>query len=144
MTTVQNIKHCFNTPEIYQLLSECMYMPTWDKLAARANEYMSNDAIHIFGSYDNKRITGIIVINHNQDGSHEIKEIAVAPEYRNRGIGKGLIQYVCDELSISMLYAETDDDAVDFYRHCGFETQEFIRIFETGEYKRYKCLLHPE
>ena len=141
MTAIRNIKHCFDTPEIYHVFSECMYMPTWDKFTSRANEFMSNDAIHIYGHYEDERITGIIVINRNQDGSYEIKGIAVAPEYRNRGIGKKLIQYACDEFFISTLHAETDDDAVDFYKHCGFEAQEFMRTSESGEYKRYKCTL---
>ena len=142
MSTIRNIKHCFNTSEMYNVFSACTYMPTWEKFTSRAVEYMNNDAIHIFGYYEDSRLAGIIAVNQNQDGSFEIKGIAVNPECRNRGIGRKLVQYVCDELPVSKLHAETDDDAIEFYRSCGFETEVFSRMFESGEFRRYKCLLH--
>ena len=118
-------------------------MPTWDKFISLANEYMSSETTKIFGYYCDNQVIGIIVISQNQDESHEIKGIAVNSKFRKHGIGKRLIHYVCDELPISMLLAETDDDAVGFYRRCGFETQAFIRTFDSGECWRYRCILLP-
>ena len=140
MGEIKNIKSHFDTPEMYNVFSNCLYMPTWDKFISEANEYMNNEAVNIFGYYKDNRIIGIIVIK-NKNEMFEIKGIAVDSEFRKNGIGKKLIQYVCDELSISMLIAETDDDAVGFYKHCGFEAQKFTRTGDNGEYIRYKCIL---
>ena len=38
--------------------------------------------------------------------------------------------------------AETDDGAVGFYQKCGFETEAFMKTYNTGEYQRHKCILH--
>lgn len=48
-----------------------------------------------------------------------------------------LIDYVIENLNVKILFAETDDDAVEFYKKYGFKT-EFIK---DKEYTRYKCVL---
>jgi len=141
MVAIKNIKSQFDTLEMYNVFSNCLYMPTWDKFIAEAKEYMRNDAINIFGYYEDNRVIGIIVIKQNKNGIFEIKGIAVDSEFRKHGLGKKLIKYVCDKLSICTLLAETDDDAVGFYRRCGFETEKFKRTGDNGEYIRYKCIL---
>ena len=40
---------------------------------------------------------------------------------------------------IKEFFAETDDDAVMFYRRCGFQTDEFYKTYNTYKAKRYKC-----
>jgi len=73
MDAIKNIKNCFNTPELYLVFSACMYMPTWGKFCVRANEYMHNEKINIFGYYQNNCIAGIIVVSNNQGETPEIK-----------------------------------------------------------------------
>lgn len=138
---IQNIKEKFNTPEMFVVYSECMYMPTWEKFASSVAEYTSSENINIFGYYLNDQIAGIIAIDQPADRMPVIRGIAVGAAHRKQGIGKRLIQYACNELDIPVLTAETDDDAVSFYRHCGFEIEAFMRTFDTGEYRRYKCVL---
>lgn len=138
MNSIQNIKDRFNTYEMFIIFSDCMYMPTWEKFTNRAIEFINKDEINIFGFFEDKRIIGIIVIDHFQDEVFEVKGIAVDIKYRKRGIGKQLIRYACNKLSISVLVVETDGDAVEFYRHCGFMTEEFMK---NGKYIRYKVSL---
>lgn len=138
MSSIQSIKDQFNTPEVFEVFPDCMYMPTWEKFNKHAIEYISKTTINIFGFFEDKRIVGIIVIDQPIDEIAEIRGIAVDSEYRKHGIGKQLVQHVCNELSTPVLIAETDDDAVDFYNHCGFKTEGFMK---NGEYKRYKCIL---
>lgn len=141
MYDIQNIKSQFNNDDIFHIFSMCMYMPTWEKFIMKANEYMSNEAVSILGYFIESKIIGVIVIIELNNKTFEIKGIAVDSEYRKQGIGKHLIQYVCDNFPVSFLTAETDEDAIHFYRQCGFESEQFTRMGENGEYIRYKCVL---
>ena len=60
---------------------------------------------------------------------------------RKNGIGKSMINAIQKRYKMK-IKAETDDDAVEFYRKCGFETETFMKTYNTGEYQRYKCILH--
>ena len=138
MDKIRDIKDRFYTPEAYSVYAESMYMPTWEKFDKRAREYLGKETVSVFGFIEEGHIVGIIAVELLGRDSAEIRGIAVDSAYRKCGIGKQLVQYVCKQLSLSELLAETDDDAVGFYRRCGFETEEFIR---DKKYKRYRCVL---
>jgi ribosomal protein S18 acetylase RimI-like enzyme len=53
-------------------------------------------------------------------GTVGIRSIAVAPAWRHRGLGRTLVDALGERLEAKRLVAETDDDAVGFYRRCGF------------------------
>ncbi len=57
----------------------------------------------------------------------KIKHIAVSPTERGNGIGRKIITFICDKYSVNLISAETDIDAVNFYRNCGF------KIINLGE-----------
>lgn len=82
----------------------------------------------------NKMIFGIVTTKQIGDLS-EITCIAVRKEYSRQGIGKALMDFI--KSRHSHLIAETDDDAVDFYKKQGFI------IHSLGEKYpgviRYKC-----
>jgi len=59
---------------------------------------------------------GIEIINVNEC---EIKHIAVSYNQRGKGIGSKMINYV--NVQYPLISAETDNDAVDFYRNYGFK-----------------------
>ncbi|MFC5465001.1 GNAT family N-acetyltransferase [Lederbergia graminis] len=59
---------------------------------------------------------GIEIINVNEC---EIKHIAVSSDQRGKGIGSKMINYVNDKYPL--ISAETDNDAVGFYRNYGFK-----------------------
>jgi ribosomal protein S18 acetylase RimI-like enzyme len=116
-------------------------MPTWEKFILKANEYMNNEAVSILGYFIENKLIGVIVIIELNNKTYEIKGIAVDSEYRKQGIGKHLIQYVCDNFPVSFLTVETDEDAIHFYKRGGFDSEPFARMGENGEYVRYKCVL---
>lgn len=136
--SIKDIKNIFNKPEMFRVYSDCMYMPTFEKFMFRANELMENDQVFIFAYIKNSTAVGIIAVERISPEEAEIKGIAVDESLRKHGVGKKLIQYALETMKICTLYAETDDDAVDFYRHCGFETEAFMK---NDEYKRYHCIL---
>ena len=57
----------------------------------------------------------------------KIKHIAVSPAERGNGLGRKMITFICDKYSVNLISAETDKDAVNFYRNCGF------KIISLGE-----------
>lgn len=68
-------------------------------------------------------IVGCIGMEFSNPNSGEIKHIAVLPAQREGGIGRSMIQFICNQHSLSVLYAKTDQGAVGFYQHCGFNVQ---------------------
>ena len=125
--------------QILNVLSHSMYMPTEEKLNILADKYESDPAIHAFSCIENASVAGVIVLKHHINRTFEIRSIAVAEASRGRGVGAKLIAHAIGELKCGELSAETDDDAVGFYRSCGFD------IVSLGEkypgVVRYLCTL---
>ena len=48
----------------------------------------------------------------------------VAPDWRSRGLARGLIDALAERMGAEQVVAETDDDAVGFYRRCGFSVED--------------------
>lgn len=138
---VVNLKNSFISSQIYDIYSECMYRPTWEKFYTQAKLLINDDAVSILGGITNSDIIGVIAIRQMNSYSAEIKGIAVSPLYRQSGVGRQLIESIFQRMQIKILYAETDDDAISFYEHCGFRTETLVKIYEDIEYRRYKCIL---
>jgi ribosomal protein S18 acetylase RimI-like enzyme len=91
---------------------------------------------HFYAWIENGETLGICGYEVHGD-KVEIHLIAVDENTRSRGIGGAMITAL-QERYCKNIEAETDDDAVEFYRKRGFETIEFIHE-KRG--KRYTCLL---
>jgi ribosomal protein S18 acetylase RimI-like enzyme len=53
-----------------------------------------------------------------------IRSIAVDPSSRHRGLGRALLDALAEGFDARRVVAETDDDAVGFYRRCGFVIED--------------------
>jgi ribosomal protein S18 acetylase RimI-like enzyme len=82
-------------------------------------------------------VTGLIGVDTTNTPHGWILHLAVHPDYRKRGIGRGLIKQVMELLSLKSVALETDQDAVDFYRACGFTAVE-INSKRPGVH-RFRC-----
>ena len=60
---------------------------------------------------------------------------------RQQGIGSYMIQQVFCNHKIEELYAETDIDAVNFYKKTGFAIKEFVEHYDSHSVLRYSCVL---
>ena len=137
-----DLRDDFITEDIYTIYAPCMYQPTWEKFRKKARHYVENSGIFIMGTSIENDIVGVIVLEKQADDhSFEIIGIAVDPAHRQWGIGRKLLRYAWENLGASELYAETDDEAVGFYRHCNFEITAHTETFPDGEYVRYRCVL---
>lgn len=135
-----DIKNESDNPVVRKLVSESAWDKSPDAMEKRTAEFRRREDMGLYGWIENDDIVGVcgIVIHSSYI---EINNIAVAPNVRKHGIGKAMIAALQQKYETT-IKAETDDDSVEFYQRCGFETNAFIKAYDTGEYRRYDCVLH--
>ena len=73
----------------------------------------------------------------------EICHIAVSENARGRGCGSTMIAALHSKYNMS-IQAETDDDAIGFYRKCGFEATAINKQFGDNTVRRWVCVLETD
>jgi len=77
-----------------------------------------------------ERVQGMIVFRGPLAGESEILNLAVAPQYRRRGIGGALLRAACEQPAELFLEVRRSNlSGIEFYRRCGFQ--------EVGRRKDY-------
>ena len=126
---------------VYDIYKHCMYMPTEEKFNRKMNTFLDDDSVKIFACLYQKEIRGIIVISFLEQCKIEIMGIAVEATVRSEGIGSYMINCLVDKYGLVSVLAETDTDAVDFYRKNGFDIKELSKIYAGETVVRYICKL---
>ena len=129
------------TTEAFEIYSQCMCQPTFDEYKNELMELASKPEISIFVCTYQQENAGIIVLSARPGNSAEILGVAVKDKLKRLGIGKFMINSAAAVLGLKNITAETDDDAVNFYRRSEFETKAFIRHFPDADVTRYHCSL---
>lgn len=137
---IKNIKDILCTQEIYNIYSACMFEPTFNKFKVKTEKMQNDSSVSVYGYFLNGKIIGVISTQET-DKVVEIIGIAVDSKKRHSGIGTKLIDYVKDK-SPKPIIAETDNDAVMFYKKCGFDIEEKIVSKSDVSYSRYVCTLN--
>lgn len=137
MHNIEDIKNSLNNRNDLSVLTESMYMPTEEKLTNLINKYINNHNIIVYGYIGDKNLEGIIALDTADIGNIIILNIAVNKYIRFKGIGSMLIDYTIINLKPKELIAETDNDAVGFYKKYGFEIVNLGKKY--GDTNRYKC-----
>lgn len=122
------------------LLFHALYQPTEEKVLTRAKAYAENPLCRVFYALEGETPQGLCIIQPN-DQSAEILILSVAKEYQGRGVGRALVAHIQRQLKIP-LTAETDDEAVGFYRRCGFSVTSLGKKYPGVI--RYRCILAKE
>ncbi len=138
---IRDIKKAFQTTEAYAVYAACMYEPTYEKFIQKTTPMLADPNTRVYGFFQGELLLGIIAVHRTGGDTAEIKGIAVRETHRRRRIGSGLIAYAMQHERLKALSAETDDDGVLFYRHCGFETEAFVKTFDGMPCRRYRCIL---
>lgn len=139
---IHDMKQNVLSPAVYEIYSQCMYAPSYEKFAEKARFYLDDSSTAIYGFYENSTLLGVIVLQAKAPSTAEIVGIAVEHTHQHRHIGKKLIQHAAAIGRYTELYAETDDDAVTFYERCGFEVEAFQAAYDGIPCKRYRCTYH--
>ena len=135
ITAVADVKASLLQPEVLVLLKPSVYDPTPERLKSRAEKYAAGKNIFVYACKKCGVYAGIVVFK-TENGTAEILDIAVKPKYRKHGIGKSLIDFIFTQFPIDTITAETDDEAVEFYKRCGFNVIGFGMKCNN---KRYIC-----
>lgn len=131
-----DVKESLCDKSVYTLLAPSVFNPTPERLLSRAEKYQADDKSKVYAYSENGEYKGIIVFK-TEDNTAEILDIAVKPEYQGKGIGSMLIDYIFSKFAVSKITAETDNDAIGFYKKYGFIVADTKVEFDT---KRYVCV----
>lgn len=115
-------------------LKELMALATVaERVEAEYAQYLEDPKRHLY-LMDEEAFIGIEM----KDASRcEIRHIAVAGNTRSRGLGSRMIGEVAKLHGISEIFAETDADAVGFYRKNGFKIKSLGEKYPGRE--RFYC-----
>ena len=128
----------FQTYEIYK---HCMFMPTEEKFNNKVDIFLNDNSVKIFACFEQDKILGVMVVSFIEQKKIEIIGIAVDVSVRGKGVGSYMINQVLNGYDLISVYAETDHDAVGFYRNNGFRIVEFSETYDDETVVRYKCEL---
>lgn len=81
------------------------------------------DALHILVK-DGKQSIGTARVRFLADNRAKLERMAVAEAYRRKGVGRGLVAFLCEELSgrqVQQIVIHAQEGAIEFYKSCGFE-----------------------
>ena len=134
---VQYKKHIAPIEQVKQLLSYAVGAATDEKINYILEKvYTQGDSkLYVFIDRDGSAL-GIIGVK-GEGGSAEMLHIAVAEHKRNCGVGRRMIDELLMLENLTELTAETDRDAVEFYRRYGFEIQPLGEKYPGVE--RFRC-----
>ena len=121
-----------------------LFEPTKEKALARYRNYAREPAIAVLvhragaaaGNGQEGRIDGCIAYR-REVGSLEILNIGVGPASRKQGVGRRLVEAVIRLEGPRRAWLETDNDAVGFYRSCGFVVKSLGEKYPGIE--RFEC-----
>ena len=106
------------TSSIEELLS---YATSSYRVAEEYDKYVREESRKLYAMEEHKHFIGCIGIHFTETYCCEIKHIAVSPSKRGQGIGKRMIAFILERHSLQRIAAETDLEAVEFYKSCGFD-----------------------
>ena len=124
--------------EVRSLLAECMW-PDHERISLELQKYMRDDSRILCGKTINNELVGLVGFIRLSAKEVELKHIAVRSDFRRQGIGKAMIYEYVMANGIRKMIAETDKDAVNFYRKIGFETMSLGEKYPGVE--RFQCVL---
>lgn len=126
-TMFTDLKTRIDSPDVEELLSYAVISDPGELERVHA-EYKEEAALQLYGWEDEGLLVGLIGFEMTEDGSIDIRHIAVLPENRGKGYARGMILELLAERQPRYVVAETEDEsAANFYRSLGF------MVYSLGE-----------
>lgn len=129
------------TEEAYTVYRQCMYNPDYEAYIRKINAFFNDKNTEIFTCLNEDKIVGMLVLTINGDNCAEIIGIAVHSSFQKQGVGSFMVRESANKMNLHMILAETDDDAVGFYKNMGFDITKEVKHYGNGSVDRYRCLL---
>ncbi len=110
-------------------------------LERAVSSYRSRADLRLYGTLIRERPVGLIGLETVSPAEIVIRHMVVHPAYRALGVGREMLEAVNKTWRPSQLAAETDANAVGFYRRCGFSVTSLGEKYPGTE--RFWCVLEP-
>lgn len=136
VSSICDVKEIITEPDILKLLAPSVFNPTEERLLNRAKKYQEDEETNVYVYKEDNEYKGIVVFE-IFDSTVTILDIAVNPEHQGKGIGSKLIDFIFNSFNVNNITAETDDDAIGFYKKYGF-TVAGTKV--ESDTKRYVCV----
>ncbi|OMF17167.1 GNAT family N-acetyltransferase [Paenibacillus amylolyticus] len=136
-----NLKSRIEEPVVQELLSYSVF-PDPDHLKRALKQYVENDELYLAGYEAEEQLIGLIGYEHTGSNEITIHHIAILPENRFKNYGRGMISQLLEKYNPDTLIAETDLEAVEFYRNTGFVVYSLGELYPGVE--RFRCVLEKE
>ena len=127
------------TEDAFSVYASCMYRPSFEAYSAHIEACLADPYVKIYVCTVSGERAGILILR-IKDSDSEIVGIAVSPRFRRRGIGKAMLCHVAKQEKLTSIRAQTDADAIGFYRSCGFSEEKTIVEYPDGKAIRYNCV----
>lgn len=102
-----------------------------DEQESMIDRYLEEGALYIWK--EGEETAGVCVVADQGNGVLELKNIAVAPRFQRRGIGRAMIEALAKRYggSYRVLLAGTGEapSTLGFYQHCGFTYSHRVKDF---------------
>lgn len=122
-------------PSVKKLLS---YATSAGKVAGEYEKYVASSKLKLYGESSGDEFFACIGMAFLEEGICEIRHIAVSPEQRGKSIASGMIDAICQLYQPDRVVAETDRQAVEFYRNYGFSIASLGEKYPGVE--RFRCV----
>jgi ribosomal protein S18 acetylase RimI-like enzyme len=126
---------------VAELIGQSVF-PDPDRIEAAIRTYESGIGHELYGKVEEGAVVAIVGFAMDDAGGLEIKHIAVRPDYRGKGYGRDLVLGLIEMRNPLRIEAETDDEAVGFYRSIGFTIESLGEKYPGVE--RFKCTYDTE
>lgn len=106
-----------------------------DEQADMVERYLHKGTMFVL---DECGVKGEIIVTNEGNGVLEIKSLAILPEFRRRGYGRALIEFICERYKdgFDTVQVGTGDSplTIPFYISCGFTPSHRVKDFFTENY----------
>jgi inorganic pyrophosphatase len=128
--------HDFDGEIIYHIFQDIIWKSTNEQIDQILDKSRKDESYAIIGLVENNNLIGIIIYR-SENSKVIIEYFGVESIYRHKGIGSKLIDEVIRKTKANYIVAETEDDAVNFYRKYGFAITMLGKIYP--ERNHYRC-----
>lgn len=102
-----------------------------DEQESMIDRYLERGTLYVWR--EGEEVQGVCLVTEEGDGVLELKNIAVAPSFQRKGVGKAMIQALAEryEGEYRVLQAGTGEvpSTMNFYQSCGFTLSHRVKDF---------------
>jgi len=131
-----NVKDRVREQEIVDILETCVF-PDPERLERVVLDYAEQPDMELYGYESEDEVVGVVGFRRIEGDEVRILHLGVKPECRGAGFGRGLILELIEMTNPRTVLAETDEEAVEFYRRIGFEIESLGERYPGVE--RFRC-----